>query len=514
MQSNAPRPSASTARRNRRLRRAGQMGLGAGHANTLANHRANSPRPQFTPTDIASVRIEHTAVGNVCWLTDQSKVPEDVRCVHNHHCIEPYMRADGYRHPVLITGLYQREGSSALGDIMARFQSVSAYNGEDLGSYIYAKTYVRKFLNVIPIRQGRERPEDGVFREPIPPGRSPSNSKPIPWSSVDKKGEPATATFQLELSPESQLLAKQSYVDIEHVWEVPLRYLKPYRFRGVWSKSYSFRISKDSYHVIAARTGQLVQPYTPIDVVKARTFVSTLEEWYGFRPPVRALWLQKPALGRGLDSGHALDVKRLQITAGKHTTRFSEKMKNVNKAGHGEVHTTEAGGVTGSERHSAIPFESNIRSLQTDRKLQSSTATTPRSSGILNPRAATFSPRSMSTLKQTSPISPLTIPPPAFFPTHEPNSRAPETWEMPLPNHQTAYVLQEPIIPMSPFFNSLGIGRDREFIYKPGEPPIRIRFPKEIKLEIMSSKLDMMLVDEDEEFLEDAQCPRDFLADW
>lgn len=372
---------------------------------------------------------------------------------------------------------------------------------------------MRKFLNVIPIRQGRERPEDGVFREPIPPGRNPSNSKPIPWSSVDKKGEPATATFQLELSPESQLLAKQSYVDIEHVWEVPLRYIKPYRFRGVWSKSYSFRISKDSYHVIAARTGQLAQPYTPIEVVKARTFISTLEEWYGFRPPVRALWPQKPARGRGPDSGHALDIKRLQITAVKHTTRFSEKMKNVNKAGHGEVHTTEDGGETESERHSAIPFESNIRSLQNDRKLQSSTATTPRSSGILNPRAATFSPRSTSPPEQTSPISPLNIPPPAFFPIHESSLQVLKSRETPLPNHQTAYVLQEPIIPISPFFNFLGIGREREIIYKPGEPPVRIRFSKEIKLEIMSSKPAMMLVDEDEEFLEDAQCPRNFLVD-
>ncbi|KUJ06541.1 uncharacterized protein LY89DRAFT_678627 [Mollisia scopiformis] len=78
-----------------------------------------------TPITGSSVCVEHVAVGCICNLPNQSQVFEPVYCVRSHNCQQPSLPSEGFRHPVVISELYQRED----GDIMAKFQLVSTWRG-------------------------------------------------------------------------------------------------------------------------------------------------------------------------------------------------------------------------------------------------------------------------------------------------------------------------------------------------------------------------------------------------
>lgn len=99
---------------------------------------------------------------------------------------------------------------------------------------------------------------------------------------IDKHGPDsliARATFQLDLSPESQLLQQQSFVDPEHTWEMPAKDVRPYRFWKPYNHAYSYRLSEDSYLVLAAKCGIEPQRYNTIAEIKERSYEGACE-WY------------------------------------------------------------------------------------------------------------------------------------------------------------------------------------------------------------------------------------------
>lgn len=78
------------------------------------------PDPHFQ-LQVNSVNLRDMAVGNICWLTEQGQIHEDIMCTTKHKCEEVYMRDDAFRHPIVILGMHQRPGSRIPGDVIAQF---------------------------------------------------------------------------------------------------------------------------------------------------------------------------------------------------------------------------------------------------------------------------------------------------------------------------------------------------------------------------------------------------------
>ncbi|CZR59533.1 uncharacterized protein PAC_09427 [Phialocephala subalpina] len=231
-----------------------------------------------------SVLLDEMAPGNICFLPNNVQVLEEVRCVRqtphmgkDRPCQGDRLRDKAYWHMIVILGLYHR--STTPGDIVARFQIISSYEKTELDNYIAVKG-LRKFFQVLPIRQDHERPQDGVFKDP--------DAVNINTIAPTPRG-----CSQLELSKESQLLREQSYVDIAHQWECSIRYIWPWKWRPPYNQAYAYRMSRDSYYVLAAKVGIQPQFYPPIDDLIARTSI-----WR--RPPVP--WPVRAPTGARIDS--------------------------------------------------------------------------------------------------------------------------------------------------------------------------------------------------------------------
>lgn len=117
----------------------------------------------------------------------------------------------------------------------------------------------RKFFKDIPIRQGRVRHRAGIYRSPLPNIQTaPSASSIIPMPAAIN-----TCVTHLDLVRDSQLLPQQSYVDTHHVWETAVDSIWPFKWKGPYSHANSYRLSKDSFYVLAMRAGLKAQLYVP-----------------------------------------------------------------------------------------------------------------------------------------------------------------------------------------------------------------------------------------------------------
>ncbi|KAE8448936.1 hypothetical protein EG329_008732 [Mollisiaceae sp. DMI_Dod_QoI] len=433
------------------------------------------PRPCIINSP--SVAIEEMAPGNICWLPGKVQVPEDVPCVRGGHCSMKKLRDQGFWHPLVVLGVYQREGSMTPGDVIVRFQMLSTYNKVELDNYIEFKPRLIKFFGVLPIRQDPVRPELGILREPLPSAvRSP------PTQVVNTTPPLPRGVTQIELSPESQLLPQQSYVETAHVWEVSMEYIKPFKFRGPYSHAYSFRISKNSYYVLAAKAGIEPQTYTPTEELRRRTQIQALDALDGWRAPDR----QRPRLSPRVDSGIAVDNRNeWTLSQGENFPAYG----------------------SWDSQHPAP---------------RNTTPFVPKPK--LNPEALAFVPRPTPRLAN---LLPHTTSPTNTKVENKKHYYHTKNTECKLQDLQTSIATQEPLIPITFHLLSLGIGTTRHYLLPQTEADESrlISYPETRELDFSISALErqldrgkvpeeanLMLVDSEDG--EEAQCPDEFFVEW
>jgi hypothetical protein len=262
------------------------------------------------------------------------------------------------------------------------------------------KLKIRKFFFLIPIRQAPERPWQKIVREPFPKaGKTPTKLD-------DSDSKLARSTFQLDLDSLSQLLQSQSFVDPEHVWEMPVGYIKPYRFGGPYKSAYSFRLSKDSYNVLARKCGVEPEFYPESWQVKARDVKIAAQLYLGAALQLYPSIWREPTYptfeNRYLHDIRAQAPTIQQSWGSEWDDNVWNGATNYSRRGSLEVQppaTHQQNDYFTQQLPSGWVQEEHLASFQQDRLIAvgntaASAFGTPSSARRLNPAAADFAPRS------------------------------------------------------------------------------------------------------------------------
>ncbi|KAL3420546.1 hypothetical protein PVAG01_06991 [Phlyctema vagabunda] len=160
---------------------------------------------------------------------------EQVECIGTARCLcSPYQHDDaagcaqgretwtrneilptkGYNHPAVILQIHQRAGSRIRGDVECVVATITSFSGTSLQTYL---NYSSLMPDTIPIAHPPY--QHGLALEP-------------------RMGDDSPPT-----------LLKQSYVRIDHIYTVPLPYLRTFSFHPR-CRAYKLRLSEPSYAVL------------------------------------------------------------------------------------------------------------------------------------------------------------------------------------------------------------------------------------------------------------------------
>jgi hypothetical protein len=88
--------------------------------NTASTEKWSSKGLELDPKS-RDVKAEEVCVGSIV-------NEEEITCVREGHCSDDFKLLDnGYRHPVVILKIWQRSGSTELGDLMLGVSDVGCY---------------------------------------------------------------------------------------------------------------------------------------------------------------------------------------------------------------------------------------------------------------------------------------------------------------------------------------------------------------------------------------------------
>ncbi|KAH6662055.1 hypothetical protein B0J14DRAFT_707881 [Halenospora varia] len=169
-------------------------------------------------------------VGCIVWLPERNIQQISIKCDKSICCGQSELGDGGYDHPVVVLSIKQRHGSTTIGDLKCSVACVTSFTETKLHDYLrqrHFKTHLQQFL---PIRDP-EGADITSFGLPYPP--------------------------QLHLE-RGRKLHKQSYVGLQHSYNVPLGILRGFSTR---CRAYKLRLEEESYKVLMRELGMAPETY-------------------------------------------------------------------------------------------------------------------------------------------------------------------------------------------------------------------------------------------------------------
>ncbi|KAF8855502.1 hypothetical protein BDZ45DRAFT_692541 [Acephala macrosclerotiorum] len=174
------------------------------------------------------VEAKDLCVGCIVWLPSRAESNEDIKC-NKQNCCNAELETGGYEHPVVVLSIRQKRSSHIRGDLVCTVACVTTFSSTSLSTYIIKRPRMRHMLLSIPIHD-------------------PATDSPD------------TAELNIEqLHLEKDNLHKQSYVCLQHTYEVPSSMLCRYHFRT--RPAYELRLMEQSYNLLMVKLGAAAEPY-------------------------------------------------------------------------------------------------------------------------------------------------------------------------------------------------------------------------------------------------------------
>jgi hypothetical protein len=179
-----------------------------------------SGRPRVDANDLCA--------GCIVWLPSRVDSDGSIKC-NKQNCCNGELETGGYEHPVVVLSFRQKEGSYVRGDLVCTVACVTTFSDTSLSSYIKKRPRMRHMLLSIPIHDPAADTLD-------------------------------TAEYNIEqLHLEKDDLHKQSYVRLQHTYEVPSSMLCRYNFRT--RQAYKLRLTEHSYKTLMGKLNATPEPY-------------------------------------------------------------------------------------------------------------------------------------------------------------------------------------------------------------------------------------------------------------
>jgi len=198
------------------------------------SHRASSAPvvpSSNRQSDRPHIEAGELCVGCIVWLPPKDLANGSIRC-NRASCCGRELDDDGYEHPVVVLSIKQREGSHMLGDLICTVACVTTFGDTSLSKYRKKRLRTPHFQLSIPICDPKnETIEEG------------------PTEVVEK------------LYVENGALRKQSYVKIQHTYEVPSSTLCTYSFGRRRDRAYNLRLTQLSYNLLMEKLGVSAEQY-------------------------------------------------------------------------------------------------------------------------------------------------------------------------------------------------------------------------------------------------------------
>ncbi|KAK0106866.1 hypothetical protein ONS95_003588 [Cadophora gregata] len=190
-----------------------------------------SLQPPRVHTERPALKLGEVCVGCIVWLPSKDVTQQTIRCINNGCCDQEELNDGGHNHPVVVLKITQKKGSDVLGDLVCTVACVTTFSDTTLSKYVSKRQYK---VSSIPIYD--------------------AEATPIP-------SELGSNLIQLRM--EEGRLKKQSYVRLQHTYQVPLSMLRQYTFRN--SRAFRQRLSEDSYKTLMGLLARTPEKY---DVTK------------------------------------------------------------------------------------------------------------------------------------------------------------------------------------------------------------------------------------------------------
>ncbi|KAH8684253.1 hypothetical protein BGZ60DRAFT_547726 [Tricladium varicosporioides] len=157
-------------------------------------------------------------VGCIVWLPERGTQQVGIKCNNSFCCGESELGDKGYNHPAVVLSIKQKHGSTIVGDLTCSVACVTSFTDIKLPDYLRQRQYRIHLQQSLPIYD--------------PEG-----------ADITSLGLPCPTQLHLE---RGQKLRKQSYVGLQHSYDVPLDVLRSY------SKfpAYKHRLEEESYKVL------------------------------------------------------------------------------------------------------------------------------------------------------------------------------------------------------------------------------------------------------------------------
>ena len=199
-------------------------------------------------SDRLHIESGELCAGCIVWLPHKVLSAGSIRC-SKANCCGKELDDAGYEHPVVVLSIKHREGSYILGDLICTVATVSIVG--ILNSLQADIWKVTTFDNTSLQKYLEKRRRSKYHQESIP------------------IRDPAGALLETEiiesteyLNIENGSLYKQSYVKLQHTYEIPSSTLCQYNYRA--RRAYSLRLQHSSYELLM----------TKLDL-EAQTFLAT-----------------------------------------------------------------------------------------------------------------------------------------------------------------------------------------------------------------------------------------------
>ncbi|KAE9377631.1 hypothetical protein N431DRAFT_500434 [Stipitochalara longipes BDJ] len=196
-------------------------------ASPTAQPRNDQRSPALKPGDVCA--------GCIVWLPPKFNHEDPVLCNRHGCCGGAALDDGGYNHPVVVIEIKQKQNSRQLGDLICTVACATSFNDTPLSFYR---------------EQRRRRPH---HRESIPILDSNSSSFEIDSQTIK------------HLVLEKGKLRKQSYVRLDHTYEVSVSRLTQYH-KGR-CRAYKMRLSEESYFKLTEELGLIPGIYEETDTL-------------------------------------------------------------------------------------------------------------------------------------------------------------------------------------------------------------------------------------------------------
>ncbi|PMD43867.1 hypothetical protein L207DRAFT_562965 [Hyaloscypha variabilis F] len=189
--------------------------------------RDDQRSPALIPGDVC--------VGCIVWLPPKLPHEEDVSCNRHGCCCGTFLKARGYNHPVIVLKIQQRANSRIPGDLICTVACATSF--DDTPLQLYRERRLRK----------------------------PRYQESIPILDSTSSSFEANSQIVKHLVLEKGRLRKQSYVRLDHTYEVPVSMLTQYH-KGR-CRAYKMRLPEASYHKLMEEFALVPEAFEDTDTL-------------------------------------------------------------------------------------------------------------------------------------------------------------------------------------------------------------------------------------------------------